>query len=129
MIRALNITLRTLHIAAMGILVGGHAFDVAPERLHLSLWLAVGSGAVLIALEAAPRWTWFHELRGVLTLVKVALLFAVPLAWDSGLPILLVVIAIGSVTSHMPRRFRHYSLLYRRVLAAYPSSGEGKSTQ
>jgi hypothetical protein len=80
-------------------------------------------------VEAAPRWTWFHELRGVLTMVKLALLAAVPLAWAYRLPILLTIIAIGSVTSHMPRRFRHYSLLYRRVIPAYPSSGAGGRTQ
>ena len=35
MIRALNISLRTAHISAMGILLGGHAFDVSPERLEI----------------------------------------------------------------------------------------------
>ena len=129
MIRALNIALRTLHIAAMGILVGGHAFDVAPQRLTVSLWLVIATGLALTAAEAIPRWSWFHELRGVMTMVKLALLGAVPLAWDYRLPILLTVIAIGSVTSHMPRRFRHYSLLYRRVIQAYPSSGVGGRTQ
>jgi len=125
MIRALNITLRTLHIGAMAVLVGGHAFDVAPGRLHASLWLTVGTGLALAVLEAGLRLTWLHEVRGVMTLAKVALLCAIPLMWASRLPILLAVIAIGSVTSHMPRRFRHYSLLYRRVIHDYPSSGVG----
>lgn len=116
MTRALNIALRTLHIAAMGILVGGHAFDVAPERLYVSLWLVVGTGGALTALEAAPRWTWFHEVRGVMTMVKVALMCAVPLAWEYRLTLLLAVVVIGSVASHMPRRFRHYSILSRGVI-------------
>jgi hypothetical protein len=45
-----------------------------------------------------------------------ALICAVPLAWDYRLPILLAVIVIGSVGSHMPGRYRHYSVLYRRVI-------------
>jgi len=127
MIRALNIALRTLHIAAMGVLLGGHAFDVAPERLYVSLWLVVGTGVALTALEAWPRWSWFHELRGVMTMVKVALMCAVPLVWEYRLPLLLAVVVMGSVASHMPRRFRHYSLLHRRVISQYPSPGGGSA--
>ena len=116
--RALNIALRTLHIAAMGVLLGGHAFDVAPERLQVSLWLVVGTGVALTVVEAWPRWTWLHELRGVMTMVKVALMCAVPWVWGYRLHLLLAVVVIGSVVSHMPRRFRHYSILRRRVISA-----------
>jgi hypothetical protein len=125
--RALNIALRTLHIAAMGVLLGGHAFDVAPERLHVSLWLVLGTGVAMTVVEAAPRWTWFHELRGVMTLVKVALMCAVLLVWEHRLILLLVVVVLGSVASHMPRRFRHYSLLHRRVISADPAPGGGRA--
>jgi hypothetical protein len=36
-IRAINILLRTAHIAAAGVLLGGHAFGVDPGRLLSSL--------------------------------------------------------------------------------------------
>ncbi|MCG6954558.1 MAG: hypothetical protein LJF04_01085 [Gemmatimonadetes bacterium] len=127
MTRALNITLRTLHIAAMAVLVGGVAFDVAPQRLSVDIWLTVATGVALAAMEAGPRLTWFHEGRGVMTLVKVALLCAMPMVGTHRLPLLLVVIGIGSVASHMPRRFRHYSLLSRRVIHDYPSPGGGSA--
>lgn len=96
--------------------MGGHAFDVTPERLKVSLWLTIGTGLALALVEAGPRLLWFHQARGVLTMAKVALICAVPLAWDYRLPILLAVIVIGSVGSHMPGRYRHYSVLYRRVI-------------
>lgn len=118
--RALNIALRTAHIAAMGTLLGGHAFDVAPDRLHLPLWLAVGTGLGLAALETGGKISWLHEARGVMTLVKIGLLLVVLLAWSWRLPILLTVVVLGSVGSHMPRRYRHYSLLYRRVIDPRP---------
>ena len=116
MIRALNIALRTAHIGAMAVLLGGHAFDVTPERLEVILWLTIGTGIALAAVEAGPRLLWFHQVRGVLTMVKLALICAVPLAWDYRLPILLAVVVVGSVVSHMPGRFRHYSVVYRRVI-------------
>lgn len=116
MLRALNIATRTAHIGAMGILVGGYAFDVTPERLHATLWLTIGTGLVLAALESGGRLLWFHQGSGVMTMVKLAVLCAVPFAWAYRVPILLLVIALGSVGSHMPGRMRHYSLVYRRVI-------------
>jgi hypothetical protein len=115
-IRAWNIALRTAHIGAMGVLLGGHAFDVAPERLMVSLWLTIGTGVALGALEVGTQLTWFHQGRGLMTMTKLALLCVVPLAWDYRLPILLAVIVLGSIGSHMPARFRYYSVLQRRVL-------------
>ena len=54
--RWLNIGLRTAHLGAMGILLGGHAFDVAPERLKVVLWLTLGTGVLLAAVggRASP---------------------------------------------------------------------------
>jgi hypothetical protein len=115
-IRALNIALRTAHIGAMGILLGGHAFDVAPERLMVSLWLTIGTGAALAAVETGFRLLWFHQGRGLMTMVKLALLCVVPLAWDYRLPILLAVVVLASVGSHMSARYRYYSWIHREVI-------------
>jgi hypothetical protein len=112
----LNITLRTAHIGAMGVLLGGHAFDVNPERLSMSLWLTIGTGLLLATVEAGPRLLWFHQGRGLMTIGKLALLCAVPLAWDYRLSILLAVVVIASVGSHMSARYRYYSFVHRRVI-------------
>lgn len=114
--RALNIALRTAHIAAMGILLGGHAFAVRESRLLLSLWLTIGTGAALGVLEAGGRFTWFHQGRGLMTLAKLALLCTVLFLWDYRLWILLAVVVIASIGSHMPARFRYYSVIYREVI-------------
>jgi hypothetical protein len=114
--RALNIALRTAHIAAMGVLLGGHAFDVAPERLMVALWLTIGTGVVLAGVESGLKPLWLHQGRGFMTLAKLVLLCVIPLAWDYRLPILLLVVVIASVGSHMPGRFRYYSVVYREVI-------------
>ena len=123
MIRWINIGLRTFHIAAMGILLGGHAFDVAPERLEVVLWLTVGSGLALAAVENGGRLLWFHQGRGILVMTKLVLICTVPFAWDYRLPILLVVVVIASVGSHMSGRFRYYSVIHREVIP--DASGPG----
>jgi len=69
--RAWNIALRSAHIAAMGMLLGGHAFDVPRASLLPALWLTVGTGVVLTYLEAGPRLIWFHQGRGLVPLAKL----------------------------------------------------------
>ena len=115
--RAISITLRTLHLAAFGILLGGHAFSVEPERLLLYLWLTILSGLGLIVLEVyAVGLYWFLMGKGVMVLLKLAVLLLIPFFWEARVVFLLLVVGIASVGSHMPARYRHYSLLHRRVI-------------
>ncbi|MFQ5656606.1 MAG: hypothetical protein ACE5G5_03630 [Candidatus Methylomirabilales bacterium] len=115
--RAWSITFRTLHLAAFGVLLGGHAFAVDPEKLLPSLWLTILSGIGLIALEVyATGFYWLFLGKGVAVLVKLGLLVAVPFFWEQRVWLLLAVVVIASVGSHMPSRFRHYSLLHRRLI-------------
>ncbi len=115
--RAWNIGARTAHIAAMSILVGAHAFDVPAGRLYLALWITIATGGALIVLEAfSVTYRWLFQGRGLLVVAKLALLLLVPFLWPVRLPILLAVIALASVGSHMPARFRYYSVLEGRVL-------------
>jgi len=124
--RTWNIAFRTAHIAAMGVLLGGHVFSSDPKSdLQWSLWLCVGTGVALTAMEAGPRLVWFHQGRGLMTMAKLLLIAAVPFFWAFRLPILLVVVVIASVGSHMPARFRYYSVIYRQVLRC--SGGPGTS--
>ena len=116
MMRWLNILTRTAHIGSMGVLLGGHAFDVAPDRLLIALWLTIGTGSILIALESGLRLLWFHQGRGLMSMAKLVLICSVPLLWDYRLPILLAVVVIASVGSHMSARFRYYSVVYREVI-------------
>lgn len=114
--RVWNIAMRTAHIAVTSVLVGGHLFDIPKSRLLPWLYATVATGAVLTFLEAFPRTCWFYQGRGLFVLSKLALLCAIPWAWDYRVPILFAIIVIASVGSHMPARFRYYSVLHRRVL-------------
>ncbi len=113
--RGLRTSIRTVHLAAMGILLGGHVYGVAPDRLRTALMWTVGSGSAFVALELFCNFHWLFQVRGILTLTKIMLVLSVPLFWDYRIWILLVVVAIGSVGSHLSTKFRHYSILTRDV--------------
>jgi len=124
--RGWNIALRTAHIATMGVLLGGHAFNRPPGELKPWLWWTVGTGLALCVSEAGASLLWFHQLRGLMTFAKLLLICAVPLLWSYRLPVLLAVVVIGSVGSHMPARFRYYSVVYRQVVACHNGPGSGR---
>jgi hypothetical protein len=121
--RVWNIAARTLHIAAMGVLLGGHAYDVPWQRLVVPLWITIGTGVALAGLETGGRLLWFHQGRGLATMAKLVLIVLVPLFWQYRLPILLGVVAVASVGSHMSARFRYYSVLYGEIVRC--GSGPG----
>ncbi len=115
--RAWSIAFRTLHLAAFGMLLGGHAFSVDAEKLLPYLWLTILSGLGLIALEVyAAGVYWLFLGKGIMVLIKLGILLAVPIFWEQRLALLLLVVVIASVGSHMPARFRHYSFVHRRVI-------------
>jgi len=111
-----NIAFRTAHIGVTGILFGGHVFEVGAERLLIWLYLSIFTGMCLIVIEAYPSCRWCYQGRGVFVFCKLLLLCLIPWLWSYRVPILVAVIVIAWVGSHMPRRFRYYSFVHRRVL-------------
>jgi hypothetical protein len=121
--RACNIALRTAHIGATGILLGGHFFGVAAGRLLPMLYMAILSGAALAVAEVYPNWRSVFEVRSLVIASKVIVLCLVPLLWNYRVAILFVVLMMASAGSHMPRRFRHYSVVEQNVKAMGESPG------
>lgn len=114
--RLLNITARTIHLGAFGLLLGGHVWAVDAERLLPAFWVTVLSGLALVALECAASLRWVVEGRGVAVFLKLGLLLLIPVWWEYRVPLLLGVVVIASIGSHMPARFRHppvYAFLAR----------------
>ena len=114
--RTWNIAFRTAHIGVTGILFGGHVFDINAEQLLIWLYLSILTGAILVVIEAYPSCRWCYQGRGAFVFCKLILLSLIPWLWNYRVAILVVVIMVASVGSHMPRRFRYYSLVHRKIL-------------
>lgn len=109
--RALRVTLRTLHIISFSVFFGGLWFGVAQADLMPWLYASFFTGAGLMALELLGGLDWFVQLAGGLTLIKLALLFLVPVFPDYNRFFLLLAVSISSIGSHMPSALRHFNYL------------------
>lgn len=105
----------------MGILYGGHVYGVSAERLWPALLGVVASGGALVALEMYRMPAWIVQMRGVLPLVKTLIVAAVAVWWDARVWLLTVVVVIGSVGSHMPGKYRYYSIIHGRAIGEQES--------
>ena len=114
--RAWNVGARTVHLAATGTLLGGHVFGAPAEALLPWLWVAIASGAVMLGVELYTSLDWLTQGGGLAVVLKLAMLCAVPFAWSARVPILFAVVAVAGIGAHMPGKYRHYSLLYGRVV-------------
>jgi hypothetical protein len=114
--RALGIVLRTAHIAAMAILVGGYWFAVSDPALRTWRVLTVATGIALLASEVSHSRHWVYQGRGVFVVAHVAALGLVAASGSLGRYGLAAAIALGSVGSHLPRTVRKWSFRHRRVM-------------
>ncbi|HEX7486573.1 MAG TPA: hypothetical protein VF332_10495 [Vicinamibacterales bacterium] len=114
--RAWNVGARTVHLAATGTLLGGHVFGVPADALLPWLWVAIASGSVMLAVELYTSFDWLTQLGGLAVVLKLVVLAVIPFAWSARVPMLFLVVVIAGVGSHMPGKYRHYSLLYGRSM-------------
>jgi hypothetical protein len=114
--RAWQVGARTVHIAAMGLVLGGVAF-AAPERaLVLPVALTIASGLLLLGIDLWKSGAYLYQGNGVAVLLKLALLGLGQLFPAARLEWYLAATAVASIGSHMPKTWRHWSFLDRRVM-------------
>lgn len=109
--RFFRVLLRTLHIISFSVFFGGIWFGVPQAELLPWLRWSVLTGVGLMAVEAWGRLDWFVQLSGGFTLVKLALLFLVPVFPDYNRFLLLLAVSLSSIGSHLPARFRHFNYI------------------
>jgi hypothetical protein len=114
--RWVRISLRTAHLITMALLVGGVAAGEAPLELGFAFWGTVATGLAYVALELFNTGVWLFQLKGLAVMVKALLLAAAAVAPESALAWLIAAIVIGGISSHMPGRFRYYSLWHGRQI-------------
>jgi hypothetical protein len=116
--RAWQVGARTVHIAAMALVLGGVAWRVPARDMIAPIALTALSGISLLAIDLWKSLAFLCQGSGVATFLKLALLGVGELFPGARLEWYLAATVIASVGSHMPGAWRHYSFVHRRVLDA-----------
>lgn len=109
--RWLTIAVRTAHIATTGVLFGGLILAVEFIRLGCWHWWAIVTGTVLLALEWLHDRRWPHRGKGLLVLFHLCLCVLIHFLPALTVPLLWLILMSGCIGSHMPRRYRHWSMI------------------
>lgn len=110
--RWLSIAARTGHIGVAGVFFGGIVLSVPSGVLPLWHHLTIASGCVLLLVEWLHDSRWPHRGKGLLGLLHIGLGLLAHLAPGLTVPLLWGILVSGCIGSHMPRRFRHWSILH-----------------
>lgn len=110
--RWLALALRTAHLA--GVVALGAALMGAPVARDLAGLVVVGSGAVLFAQDLRAGRIDAAELAGAVVLAKLLAVAWAAWADAHALPVFWGVLVASSLSSHAPRRWRHWAPGRRR---------------
>lgn len=113
--RAVGIVLRTAHLFAMALFVGGLQLDAAESVLRPWRIATVATGIGLLATEMSHGRAWIHQVRGLTAVAHVAVLALLAFG-GMGRPASTLALVLGAVGSHLPRSVRKFSVRYGRVV-------------
>ena len=109
--RWLSIGVRTGHIAVSAVLFGGLVLAVDFVRLGHWHLLTIATGMILLALEWSHDVRWPHRGKGLLVLFHLGLGLLIHALPKLTVPLLWCILISGCIGSHMPRRYRHWSIV------------------
>ncbi len=99
--------LRTIHILGGGVLIGAYLFYQSHSITHYWYITATLSGLLLFMTDLYASFAVLFEWRGLAIMSKIGLLLLMPLFPGFEVPILVLILTIGSISSHLSRKFRH----------------------
>ena len=115
-VRALQVLLRSLHIVAMALVLGGLAQGGTHETLWTPIVITLVSGVFLLVLDLSQGSLVISQGSGFAALLKLALLGLGNAFPAARLPFYLAATLVASIGSHMAANWRHFSLVTWKVI-------------
>ena len=106
--REVKIALRAAHVLCAGVVTGAFLFDVGGRPCNAWLVATVVTGLSILLLDLHESGAFLLQVRGVVLLIKVALLAAVPMAGGRAGWLLAAIVIVSVVSSHAPSRLRYH---------------------
>ena len=111
-----RITLRTFHLIFMAHLMGAIALGYPSSELSFVVLGTILSGILFMGVEIYHTCVWFFQVKGWVVILKIVLMVLAGMYHDAAQPLMIAIIVIGSISSHMPGRYRYYSVFHGRLL-------------
>jgi hypothetical protein len=108
--------LRSVHIAAMGLVLGGIHMGGGFGQLRGPILAAIASGLLLALLDLAKGPGFLLQGSGAALLLKLALLGLGNVWSGARLEWYLAATLVASIGAHMPGSWRHFSFRTGRVM-------------
>ena len=109
--RPLQVGLRTLHIIAMGMVLGGLALGGTHKGLQPWIFATFLSGVLLLGVDLWKSCDYLLQGAGLAVLLKLVLLGFGNLFPAARLEWYVVATAVASIGSHMTSAWRHFPFL------------------
>jgi hypothetical protein len=103
-----KIILRALHVLAAGVYTGAWVFAVEDGIRLPWFFAALGSGLLLISIDLLETGVFLLQVRGIVVMVKLSLLFALPYLDGLEARILIGVVIASVISSHASSSFRYF---------------------
>ncbi|MFT4709797.1 MAG: hypothetical protein ACJAZ8_002603 [Planctomycetota bacterium] len=105
--RALKISLRGVHTLCAGVLTGSYILDAGDEAKALWLCWTVGTGLGMLTLDLLESVGFLAQVRGLVLLLKVAVVLALPMFEGASGWVLGALLVIAVISSHAPSKVRY----------------------
>jgi energy-converting hydrogenase Eha subunit G len=105
--RWLALAVRTVHLG--GVVALGAALHGAPLARGAGGAVVLASGALLFAQDLRARRVALGELAGAVVLLKLAAVAWAAWANSHALAVFWVLLVLSSLSSHAPKRWRHWA--------------------
>lgn len=114
--RWFDILLRTIHLIGLLGLSGGILFNAEHSLWFPYFLTTILSGSAMLVLSVWSNGKWLLQNRGLMIIVKIFILFLIPVFPQYDLYLLIFIVIISGTSSHAPAKFRYYSPILGREL-------------
>lgn len=121
--RWIKIILRALHVFCAGVYTGAWFFAIESGARTPWFIAALCSGLLLITVDLFETGVFLLQLRGIIVMVKLALLVAIPFLGGGEARIMAGVVIASVISSHASSSFRYFQVWGRGKLKGACTKG------
>jgi len=121
--RGLKIPARAVHVLCAGVAAGSYLLDAGHAAQGAWLGSAAATGLLILLLDLFETGVFLVQVRGLVILIKFALLAALPLFGTRAGWVLAALVLVSVLSSHTTSKVRYFVVFGRRGLKGAETRG------